>query len=322
MPLIESSRYEASTFLTRHAHLSTIYPAKIKKYPIPHYEREKMPTDDGDFLNLDWRKQENTEELVILFHGLEGDSKRTYLNSCSDYFFERGYSILAWNHRSCGGEMNATCRLYHHGSTDDIDRVIKKAIAEDYKKIYLIGYSMGGALILNYLGSYTIDQRIQCAVSFSSPLSLQSSAEQLSQFPNTVYFKNFKRTLVPKFRQKAEQFPGQINEECIDQLKSFADIDNYFTAPMHGYRDKDDYYKQASPLKVIDKITIPCLVVNAANDPFLGEACYPRPLLAAHPSVYLEIPAYGGHCGFIIPKEKHSWAEIRALEFIEQMKGR
>lgn len=317
MPIISQSNYQASSFWRKHAHLSTIIPAKINKYPCPTYEREKINTDDGDFLTLDWRKQNNKDKLVILFHGLEGDSRRTYLNSASDYFFDRGYNILAWNHRSCGGEMNNTFRLYHHGSTDDIERIIQKALIEGYHKIYLVGFSMGGALILNYLGSYSIHKRIQCGVSFSAPLSLQSSAEQLAKFPNTVYFKNFKRTLIPKFEAKAVQFPGKLNEECISQLKSFADIDDYFTAPMHGYSNKEDYYEQASPLTVINKITTPCLIVNAANDPFLGEECYPKALLAAHPSVYLEIPTYGGHCGFSLPKTTHSWAEMRALEFME-----
>lgn len=319
MPYIEKSTYPKPNFINRNAHLSTIIPAKFKKYPVPNYTREKIITDDGDFLNLDWRKHQNKERLVILFHGLEGDSKRTYLNSCSDYFFERDFNILAWNHRSCGGEMNATCRLYHHGATDDIQRVVDKAIDEGYQRIYLVGYSMGGALILNYLGNHQINPKIKGAVSFSAPISLKSSADTLKQFPNTVYFKNFKRTLVPKFQEKSKQFPGLLNEDMIDKIKTFDEIDKYFTAAMHGYSSKEDYYDKASPATVLDNITIPCLIVNAVNDPFLGSGCYPIERFEKHEFCYFEMPKYGGHCGFPLENNSHSWAEIRAFEFIKSL---
>lgn len=318
MPYIEHSSYPKPTFLNRNSHYSTIYPAKFKKYPVPNYIREKITTDDGDFLNLDWRFQENKEKLIILFHGLEGDSKRTYLNTCSDFFYEKGFNILAWNHRSCGGEMNTTCRLYHHGSIDDVHRVVEKALTEDYQEIYLIGYSMGGALVLNYLGNYDVNHRIKRAVVFSAPISLKSCADTLKKFPNTVYFKNFKRTLVPKFKEKAEQFPGILNEEMIDNIKTFDEVDEYFTAALHNYSSKEDYYHKASPSTVLDNITTPCLIINAANDPFLGTDCYPIERFEKHPFCTFEMPKYGGHCGFPLKNNLHSWAELRAWEFLKR----
>lgn len=321
MPYIKHSSYPKPNFLNRNAHYSTIYPAKFKKYPIPTYTREKITTDDGDFLNLDWRFQENKDKLIILFHGLEGDSKRTYLNSCSDFFYNKGFNILAWNHRSCGGEMNETCRLYHHGSIDDVHRIVEKAIAEDYHQIYLIGYSMGGALVLNYLGSYEINKRIKCGITFSSPISLKSCADTLKEFPNTVYFNNFKRTLVPKFKEKAKQFPGVLNEKMIDNIKTFDEVDEYFTAALHGYSSKEDYYHKASPATVLDNIKTPCLIVNAANDPFLGRDCYPIERFKEHQFCSFEMPEYGGHCGFPLKDTPHSWVEFRAWEFIEKIKG-
>ena len=118
--------------------------------------------------------------------------------------------------------MNDTCRLYHHGSIDDVHRVVEKAIQENYQQIYLIGYSMGGALVLNYLGNYDINNRVKCGVVFSAPISLKSCADTLKVFPNTVYFSNFKRTLAPKFKAKAEQFPGVLNEEMIDKRFQFS----------------------------------------------------------------------------------------------------
>jgi len=317
MPLIEHSTYKTTGFWRKNSHLSTILGTRYKNYPVPHYTREKIPTPDGDFLNLDWRFQTNKEKLVILFHGLEGDSKRTYLNSCSDYFFDKGFNVLAWNHRSCGGEMNETIRLYHHGVTDDADCVIQKAIQEGYESIYLIGYSMGGAIIVNYLGEYDAHNSIKAAAVFSIPISLKSCSDTLKVFPNTIYLNNFKKTLVPKFKAKAAQFPRQVNAEMIDRIKSFDEIDEYFTAPLHGYTSKEEYYHKASPATVLDHVKIPTLIVNAANDPFLGEECYPKERFRKYNHIYFEVPKYGGHCAFPLKNTPHSWAEIRAFEFLK-----
>lgn len=317
MPYIAESSYKTSGFWRKNSHLSTIIGTRYKKYPIPNYSREKIPTPDGDFLNLDWRFQENKQKLVILFHGLEGDSKRTYMNSCSDYFFNRGFNVLAWNHRSCGGEMNDTIRLYHHGVTDDADCVIQKAIKEGFESIYLIGYSMGGAIIVNYLGEYEAPRQIKAAAVFSIPISLKSCSDTLKVFPNTVYLNNFKKTLIPKFEAKALQFPGQVNEEMITKIKSFDEIDEYFTAPLHGYLSKEDYYHKASPATILDNVKIPTLIVNAANDPFLGKECYPKERFKQYEHIYFEVPKHGGHCAFPLKDEIHSWAEIRAFEFLK-----
>lgn len=317
MPLIEHSAYEAKGFWRKNSHLSTILGTRYKKYPVPQYTREKISTDDGDFLNLDWRFQDNKKKLAILFHGLEGDSKRTYLNTCSDYFFEKGYNILAWNHRSCGGEMNQTIRLYHHGVTDDVHRVMVKAIGEGYESIYLIGYSMGGALIVNYLGEYETHHSLKAAAVFSIPISLKSCSDTLKVFPNTIYLNNFKKTLIPKFKAKSKQYPGQVNEAMLANIKSFDEIDAYYTAPLHGYASKEEYYHKASPATVLDQVKVPTLIVNAANDPFLGEECYPKERFTKYPHLFFEIPKYGGHCAFPLKNTLHSWAEIRAYEFLK-----
>ncbi|MBS7332947.1 MAG: alpha/beta fold hydrolase [Weeksellaceae bacterium] len=315
MPIIEKSTYKAEGFWRKNAHLSTILGTRYKKYPVPNYTREKITTDDGDFLNLDWRFQSDKKKLVILFHGLEGDSKRTYLNTCSDYFYDKGFNILAWNHRSCGGEMNQTLRLYHHGVTDDANRVIEKSITEGFENIYLIGYSMGGAIVVNYMGQYTVPAAIKAACVFSIPISLKSCSETLKVFPNTVYLNNFKKTLVPKFEEKAKQFPGKLNEAMISKIKSFDEIDEYFTAPLHGYESKEDYYHKASPSTFLDHVKIPTLIVNAANDPFLGAECYPKDRFKQYPHIFFEVPKHGGHCAFPLKNESNSWCEIRAFEF-------
>lgn len=316
MPLINKSTYNPKNIFFESAHLSTIIPAKFKKYPIPKYERERIELEDGDFLDLDWRKQNHQNQLVILCHGLEGNTTRTYMNTCSDYFFQRDFNVLAWNYRSCGGEMNRLKRLYHHGSYDDLETVIDYATQQGFQQIFLVGFSMGGALVMNYLGNSKIPEKVKAAVGISVPISLSSSSNTLKKFPNVVYFKNFKRTLIPKLKEKAKQFPGELNEKKLDEIKSFDEIDDYFTAPMHQYKNKEDYYEKASPKNIIKKIKTPCLVINAKNDPFLGDECYDTDLFENQPYVYFEQPTYGGHCGFPLSDRKHSWADRRAYNFI------
>lgn len=316
MPLINRSTYRPKKIYQQEAHLSTIIPARLKKHPIPNYTRKKLELDDGDFLNLDWRKKEKSNKIVILCHGLEGDSKRTYLNSCSDYFYERDFSVLAWNYRSCGGEMNRLKRLYHHGAYDDLERVVNHLISLDYTEIALVGFSMGGALLMNYLGNVSVPKEVKVGVGISVPISLKSSADRLKAFPNVVYFQNFKRTLLPKIIEKAKQFPGAINLDLLKKVRSFDQIDDYVTAPLHNYPNKEAYYTEASPKHCLHKIRTPCLVVNAKNDPFLGKECYDVSLFENHPFVYFEQPEFGGHCGFSLSGQRHSWADKRAYNFV------
>ena len=319
MPYIEKSTYNPKSFINRNAHLSTIIPGVMKKYPIPDYTREKWEIEDGDFLLLDWKKQHNKDKIVILSHGLEGNSRRTYMNTCCDYFFKKGFSVLSWNQRSCGGEMNRNFRLYHHGAIDDLGRVISKADSEGYKEIYLIGFSLGGAQILNYLGRTNPNPKVIKAISVSAPLMIKDSVTSLRKFPNTIYMKNFINDLVPKLKIKAEQFPNRLPIEKLKNVKNFDVIDDYFTAPMHGFKNKEDYYESVSPLPYIENIKIPTLLINAWNDPFIDTRCYPVKELKENKTVYFETPKYGGHCGFPLDKNIYSWVEIRAEKFITKI---
>lgn len=314
MPLIENSNYCISGFLSKNPHFSTIYMAKVKKFPSPDYKRKKIELKDGDFLNLDFQKKDENK-AIILCHGLEGDSRRTYMNSCSEYFLGKNYSVFAWNYRTCGGEMNRLPRMYHHGMTDDFDVVVQFVIAEGFEEIYLMGFSMGGALTLNYLGQIKTDSRVKRAVAISAPISLKSSSDKLKKGFNKVYLKNFTHKISRKLKIKARQFPDLIDSSKIDSIRTFDEIDGYFTAPLHGYRDKEEYYQKASPIYALDKIKIPTLIINSWDDPFLGDDCYPTEFAKDSEYVFLEIPDKGGHCAFPLPKTKHSWAEVRAYEF-------
>ena len=185
-------------------HLLSIYPSLIRKGDAAIYKRERIRTDDDDFLDLDWSQQGN-RRLAIISHGLEGDSYRPYVLGMVRAVNKAGWDALAWNFRSCSGEMNRQLRFYHSGSTDDLDRVVRHASGQySYDKIALIGFSMGGNLTLVYLGEKGsgLDGMIEKAVVFSVPCDLKSSACELSKFRNILYMKRFLNLLHKKIRAK------------------------------------------------------------------------------------------------------------------------
>lgn len=318
MPLIQKSSYQLDSFLFKNPHFSTIFMGRVKKIPCPNYTREKIELADGDFISIDYLVK-NPHKAVILCHGLEGDSRRNYNNSCANYFLEKDYSVFAWNNRSCGGEMNRLPRLYHHGVVKDLDEVVKYVIQRGFEEIYLIGFSMGGAQIMNYLGAMEIPTEIKSAVAVSTPVKLKSSVDTLKKGFNRVYLNMFTKKIKAKLKAKALQFPESIDAHKIKTIKSFDEIDEYFTAPMHGFKNREDYYKRASPAFVMQNIRTPTLVINALDDPFLGEECYPKDFAATHPFVFLETPKHGGHCAFPQKKTPYSYSEMRAFDFFDKV---
>ncbi|MFD2891332.1 YheT family hydrolase [Flavobacterium chuncheonense] len=319
MPFIQDSAYnDFVPFVHKNNHVSTIYAGKFKKFPVPVYKREKIELADGDFLAVDYNVK-NTDKAIILCHGLEGNSQRTYINSCADYFLQRNFSVFAWNNRSCSGEMNRLPRLYHHATIDDLDTVIHFALKK-VKEVYLIGYSMGGAQVLNYFGRMdNISENIKAGVAVSVPIEVKSSAESLKKGFNKVYMKNFTIDLSRKLKVKAQQFPELLDWARIDDIKSFDDLDNNFTAPLHGFIDKEDYYYSVSPARSINSIAKPVLIINALDDPFLGDGCYPIALAEDNPFIHLETPKYGGHCAYPMKNSPYSYAEVRSYTFIQSL---
>jgi len=319
MPLLDYSSYnESVSLLHKHKHVSTIYAGMFKKFPSPVYQREILELNDGDFLVVDFNLK-NKRKAVVLCHGLEGNSQRTYMNSCATYFLNQGFSVFAWNNRSCSGDMNRLPRLYHHATIEDLDAVIQFVLTQ-VEEVYLIGYSMGGAQTLNYLGRMQpVDSRIKAGVAISVPVEIKSSAESLKKGFNRVYMKNFMYDLTKKLKIKAKQFPDLMDWSKIKNIDSFDYLDDHFTAPLHGFKDKEDYYYQVSPARSITNITLPVLILNALDDPFLGPDCYPKELASKSNLIHLEIPKYGGHCAFPLKNNAFSYAEIRAFSFINEL---
>lgn len=316
MPLIEHSQYQPSHFLYKNPHISTIYVGRVKKTKPPIYKRERLELEDGDFLDVDYHLK-SPKKAVILCHGLEGNSTRTYNNTSATYFLNQNFTVFAWNNRSCSGEMNRLPRLYHHAVVEDLEKVVNWVIEQGFEEIFLLGFSMGGAQILNYLGTKEVNPKIKSGVAVSAPVQLKSSAEILKRGFNQVYLKNLLSKISKKLKEKSEQYPELLDWDKLKNIRTFDEVDEYFTAPLHGFLDKEDYYKRASPGFVMHNIKIPVLILNALDDPFLGKACYPYKFAKEHSFVYLETPKHGGHCAFPQGKTIFSYSEMRAFKFFE-----
>ncbi|GAB2589027.1 YheT family hydrolase [Spirosoma areae] len=345
MPLIAPSTYEPPARLWN-GHLQTIIPSLFRKVTAA-YVRERIDTPDDDFLDLDWAKAMDNEEwimknaessthhsslsilhcpLVILSHGLEGSSTSPYLVGMVRHLTRHGFDCLAWHYRSCSGEMNRQQRFYHVGETGDLNLVVQHALSKGYQTIYLMGFSAGGNVTLKYLGEHgpshggkEINPAIKKAVVFSVPLNLMGSARRLEQWDSLVYNYRFSRTLKRKVLQKAALMPGVFPTEAVIKARSVREFDNLFTAPMNGFIDAKDYYTRSSSLQFIPNITVPALIVNAQNDPFLSPECFPADLGRELPNVWMEFPEQGGHCGFVAKTnglQGTYWSEERALEFL------
>ena len=316
MPIIPSSFNAAPLF--RNGHLQTLIPALFRRYDPSIYIRERIITPDDDFLDLD-RIYTGSDKLVILCHGLEGSSHSTSVVSMAGYLSKNGFDSLVLNFRSCSGEMNRQLRFYHSGETGDLGFVIAQVLQENkYKELYLLGFSLGGNVVLKYVGEQglKIPTEIKKAIAISAPCHLESSAYYMNRWTARIYLNRFLRSLENKIRIKYSLMPDKISIDGLDKIKSFHDFDNRYTGPMHGFLDAHDYYTKSSSLFYLENIQIPVLILNAKNDPFLPEECYPVQIAEKHPFLYLEMPESGGHVGFFDGQINGPyWSERRAMGF-------
>lgn len=301
-------------------HLETIYPALFRKVEVDGFRRERILTPDDDFLDLDWLTR-GSDTLVIISHGLEGNSQRPYMKGMAKAFFDRGYDALAWNYRGCSEEMNRKLRFYHSGATDDLEVVVRHA-ATNYRSVYLIGFSLGGNLTLKYLGEKGngLPPVVKGAAAFSVPVNLHTSCEKISQRGNYIYATRFLRSLKQKVISKSKLMQG-LDVTGIEKIATLKAFDDRYTAPLHGFKDAITYYEACSSLYFLKDIRVPTLVVNALNDPFLDAACYPSGI--DNPNLHFEFSERGGHVGFALFNQNGLyWSELRALDFVQSLQAK
>lgn len=318
MPLI-SSKYKAPLWIGG-KHAQTIIPNLFRKVlNAPVYTRERISTPDQDFLDLDWSCK-GYERLVILTHGLEGNSRGAYVLAMAKEFNAHKWDTLSWNFRSCSGELNRSVRLYHAGSSDDLKSVVDFVVKNrNYKEIALIGFSLGANILLKYLGEEgeEIPSSLSKAMAISAPCDLFACIQELSSGINRIYLNRFLVSLKAKMVKKSKRFPEIFSGIQIPKIEEFIDFDNQITAPFSGFKDAFHYYAECSSQKRLLNICIPTLILNAQNDPFLHPASFPFEECQKSRLVTLESPYDGGHQGFIkMNLMGRYWMEERALEFI------
>ncbi len=323
MALIHTSTYEpAIAFKSKH--FNTIYRTLFHKIELG-FQRERMETSDGDFMDIDFSTV-GSDSVVIIIHGLEGSSTSKYVTALSQISNEEGIDVAAVNLRGCSGETNRLLPSYHSGKTNDLAEIIDYIeTSKTYKDIYIVGYSLGGNLLLKFMGEQRNDYSslLKGAVGVSVPCDLKGSSESIAKFWNMIYMQRFLISLKSKTRIKLEQFPNhELNSEAILNSKNFLDFDNYFTAPVNGFKDANDYWKRNSCNQFLEGIQTPSLLVTAADDPFLSESCIPLKEARNNKHFHLEVTKYGGHVGYNSNFGNGSgfWLERRVIDFFKQHK--
>jgi predicted alpha/beta-fold hydrolase len=318
MPLISESEY-SPRILFKNAHFQTIYPSLFRKVKNVNYVRERIFTPDNDFIDLDWSRV-GADRAVIILHGLEGHSRRSYVLGMISAFNMRKWDAVAFNFRGCSGEPNRLIRSYHCGATEDLHTVVSHVIHnERYTCISLVGFSVGGNLTLMYLGEkkYPVSSLIKCAAAVSVPCDLESSANRLAQRSNILYMKRFLMMFHDKIRIKMRMMPNMIDDANYHSIRTFKDFDEKYTAPIHGFSNAKDYWSKCSCRQFLHGINIPVLLISARDDPFLGKECYPVKEAKNSRHLFFEMPNHGGHMGFVdFRSSGEYWHENRIAAFI------
>ncbi|MEL7221390.1 MAG: alpha/beta fold hydrolase [Bacteroidota bacterium] len=319
MAIYHVSTYPGPPWYQINGHWQTIIPAFGG--PKVNYQRERLELTDGDFIDLDWLHAPDTSrQLVILTHGLEGNSDRPYIRSAAHFFQQKGWDVLAWNCRSCSGEMNRALRLYHHGEIEDIHELTLHALAsKPYEQIVLIGYSMGGAMTTKYMSVHgdELPEEIIGGIAFSAPYDLKASVDALEIKGNGIYKKRFLRQLGDKITIKDQRFPGLIDISKLREVRRWQDFDEWFTAPLLGLDSADAFYALASAKNFMDGLKRPILAVSALNDPIIPDSCLPFEQAKTHPYFDLELTPEGGHVGYTLAGKAYNWMDERAWEAVE-----
>lgn len=285
--------------------LQTIWPALLSRRffgPPPAWRRERWDTPDGDFIDVDWLEPPAAPgaTLLVLFHGLEGSSSSHYAQAFADFARERGLQFAVPHFRGCSGELNRAPRAYHSGDFEEIGWVLQRFRLLHPGRIVAAGVSLGGNALMRWAGEMgqAAAKVVDAVASVSSPIDLAAGGQAIGRgFNRQVYTRMFLQTMKPKALKKLEQHPGLFDREKLLAARDLYEFDNVFTAPLHGFRNTDDYYARASAKPHLAGIRVPALVVNALNDPFVPAWSLPRPGEAG-PFVTLWQPAHGGHVGF------------------------
>ena len=332
-------------------HAQTLYAALAAPQPRVAYRRERWDTPDGDFIDLDWvvnpaeterrfnltlqsgrigrapgdedtpfgSHEPLTTPLVVLLHGLEGSSRSHYALALMAEVARAGWRGCVAHFRGCSGELNRLPRAYHSGDSAEIDWILRRLKATQARgPLYAVGVSLGGNTLLKWLGETGASARkvVDRAAAVSAPVDLTASGNALDRGFNLAYTRHFLRSMKEKSLAKLDRFPGLFDAARIRAACTLREFDDVVTAPLHGFRDTDDYWTRASSKPLLRQVAVTTLMINARDDPFLPCGALPAPHEVGSP-VVLEQPEDGGHVGFVtgLFPGRLDWLPQRILGF-------
>ena len=301
-------------------HLQTIWPTLGRRRPEIALERERVELPDGDFIDLDWAGAD-ARSLVMVLHGLEGSSESSYVRGILAAASQRGWATVAMHFRGCSGEPNRLPRTYHSGETSDLQQILDHIrTTRSIARVALVGYSLGGNVLLKWLGERSRQANIDAAVAVSVPFDLARAAARLEHgFPRMYQawlLSDLRRKLVTKFDRDS----APIDLSALCEWRTMREFDDAVTAPLHGFEGADEYYRQSSSRAFLGRIAVPTLLLQARDDPFMTPSVIPTAAELSS-TTRLELSRHGGHVGFIAganPLHPIYWLERRIPAFLSE----
>ena len=317
--MITTSSFRPAWWL-RGPHLQTLYPSLFRRRAHPVLQRERLELADGDFIDLDWCG-DSSGPVVLVLHGLEGSLQSHYTGGILQALAASGYRAGLMYFRGCSGEPNRLARSYHSGETGDLASVLQH-IRRRHRDtpVAVIGYSLGGNVLLKWLGETGSDNDVATAVAVSVPFDLDLAARKLERGLSRIYQRHLLQKLRHSAAARSRRAALPLSAAQLGALKTFRQFDNAVTAPLHGFRDVDDYYNRSSSRAFLRGIITPTLIIHAQDDPFLPATAIPTGEMLG-PATTLELSAAGGLVGFIAgvrPGRPRFWLETRFCGHLRQ----
>jgi predicted alpha/beta-fold hydrolase len=312
----------------RGGHVQTVASFLIqRRFRLPAPEERFIEVAPGVqvLCHCHWQTDRTKPMTIIIVHGLEGSSQSQYSLGVTEKALAAGMNVIRYNQRNCGGTDAMAPVLYHSGLSEDIEAVSRELIARDHiSQLALVGFSMGGNLVLKLAGEWGTQGPPQFrAVAACCPaMDLAASADALHQPANRLYEQFFLFSLRRRMIRKASLFPEHFDVARMRGMRTLRDFDHQVTAYYCGFSSADDYYARAAASNVVDKISVPALIVHAANDPFIRILPETRTKIAANPNINLVEAEDGGHCAFVGTRNGHDdgfWAETQIVNFLREL---
>ena len=309
----------------RNGHVMTVYAwAKPRRFPhLPKAEPRYFDTEERTrvLAHTYWQRERTRHPLLLALHGLEGSSEAHYMRGLADKAYRSGFNVMLLNQRNCGG-TEALCEgLYHSGLTHDAAHVVGEVVRTDgVDRIVVAGYSLGGNLALKLAGDAgsTPPPQLRGVCAVSPIIEIEPCVRALERRANVAYQLNFVRGLRARMRRKQLTHPGRFALDKLKDVWTVRRFDDTYTAPFFGFASAEDYYHRASAMRVVDRISVPALIITAEDDPFVPVEPFRDPRVTSNPHITLKVTRHGGHCGFVGEATAASdgyWAEDQIVQF-------